>query len=160
MTNLEATSDYIFDFARERQIIEFVEQAMQGPIVPLNVELFIKPPRSQGITPAHQDHAFCRFKETTTILTCWIALDDAAREGGALEYARGRFSRLMPHKPHEEIHFSFELCDASELTFDSVPVRRAGCLIHHGFAIHRSGPNLLNYPRRAVAFAYRGCRDR
>ena len=155
LTDVERRSDYIFDTARSPRLVDFICSLMDTRAVPMNVELFVKPPRSAFVTPIHQDHAFYKKPFERAALTIWIALDDATGESGALQYAEGRWSITLPHKRSQVDYFSLEIEGASELNFRLAEVQRGGCVVHHSFAVHRSGPNVTDAPRRALAFTYR-----
>jgi ectoine hydroxylase-related dioxygenase (phytanoyl-CoA dioxygenase family) len=153
-TNIERFSSYYFDLARRADLIGLAGTLLQAAVVPLNVEFFSKPPHSEFVTPPHQDHAFLSRPAQSAILTLWVALDDATKESGALEFADTRCWSTLPHKTAGLDHFLFELCDQSSLVFRLAEVKRGGCVAHNSFAIHRSGPNMSSKFRRAIAFAY------
>ena len=162
MNGLDKASDFLFDLARRPELLSMAEGLLAKRVVPLHTEYFAKPPlrpsnESPVLFPSHQDHAFYHnhFGNEMAI-SVWIALDDVTVERGAVEFGSPAQIRLLPHRNSAYFGFGQELVDEDGFTFEPVPVPRGGALIHHSFAVHRSGSNRTPNLRRAVVFNYRG----
>jgi hypothetical protein len=62
----------------------------------LHDNLIWKPPRGKSLL-AHQDAAYTGFLDPPNMTTCWMALDDTARDTGTIYYVRG--SSRWEHGP-------------------------------------------------------------
>jgi len=157
MNKIDKVSDYLFNLARHPVMMAVAEQLLGKPAIPLHVEYFCKPAEHSSPTPAHQDHVFYEehFNDELA-LSFWIALDDVARDSGALEYGADAQMQLLPHVDSPTIDFDFQLAETKGITFAIVPTPRGGCIVHHSYAVHRTGDNTSGSPRRAIAFNYRG----
>lgn len=159
INRIELADLYFYDLARHQSILEYGQELLGKPLVPLSVELFSKPPKSDLITPAHQDQIFYEdhFNDELAI-TFWIALDDVHEGNGVLEYSTPKELILLPHRPSESPGFSFELFPDSinKLPqFQKAFVPRGGCVIHHAYAVHRAKGNYTDNVRHALALTYR-----
>jgi hypothetical protein len=157
MNRVDKESDFLYDFVRHQRLIEIASALLGKAAMPLHVEYFSKPTENSSASPPHQDHIFYQehFDDELAI-SFWIALDDVGEKSGALQYASPTTKVLLPHKPSAAIDFDFELEDASNFSFQSVPVACGGCIVHHSYAVHRSLQNESKQPRRAIVFNYRG----
>lgn len=129
-----------------------------GETIREGVMFFGKPARDGSVTPAHQDNAF-QCWDPPHALTATLALDASTPDNGALTCLRGThrlgllphrqsgvagFSRCLIHPVDEAAHPPVELC-----------VSPGDVAMHHIQAVHRSGANTTDRPRRQLAFAYR-----
>jgi Tetrapyrrole (Corrin/Porphyrin) Methylases/Phytanoyl-CoA dioxygenase (PhyH) len=152
---LDTINDYIFDFARNSNLIGLAEWLLNTAVVPLHVECFIRPAQS-STGPAHQDHSFYEQHFTDELaLSLWIPLRDVGLTSGTIEYGRPCPREILPHKRSDAADFALELCDPGSFTFRGTDVPYGACLAHHSLVVHRSGPNCSNRVRRAIAFNYR-----
>ena len=117
-----------------------------------------KPPgtRSLGM---HQDAAYLPWMKPQQMVSCWIALDDTAAEGGTMELVRG--SHLWKQAPPEgefhgpEDHRKYMMRAAAaegiaEPEIVPVVVKKGSGSFHHGQTWHGSGPNRSGNPRRSL----------
>lgn len=82
-----------------------------------------------------------------------MALDDATPENGCVHYVLGshRWGRVEHNRPEE----GAVLVEArSEQEPVAYPVPAGSALVHHANALHGSGPNLTDRPRRAYALVF------
>jgi ectoine hydroxylase-related dioxygenase (phytanoyl-CoA dioxygenase family) len=61
-------------------------QLLRGSVRFWHDQLFSKPAHHGGVVAWHQDYSYWTRTKPMTHLTCWIALDDATRENGCLQY--------------------------------------------------------------------------
>lgn len=108
-----------------------------------------KPPGTRPIK-LHQDSSFMDFLEPAKTITCWVALDDTARDAGTLEYAPG--SHLWPltkipgdfHTAEDYrsgMRYAAQAAGVPEPTPYFVEVPAGSLAFHAGEIWHGSGPN-------------------
>lgn len=157
MNRLEKESDFLFDFSRHPKLMEIAEGFLGKSAMPLHVEYFSKPVEKNSPSPPHQDHiVYHDHFDDELAIALWIALDEVHEESGALEFAVPSTMALLPHKPSPIPDFAFELENASNLSFVTVPIPLGGCIVHHSYAVHCARQNKSKQPRRAIVFNYRG----
>jgi ectoine hydroxylase-related dioxygenase (phytanoyl-CoA dioxygenase family) len=158
MHYLDRRSGLLFDLARLPQIQQLIDELLVSRSVPFLSEYFCKPVAGSRPTPPHQDQIFNRdhFGEELAV-TMWIALTDVDENAGVLQYATQQppIGELLEHKLSDLVSFDAELIDGSGLTYASAPVPAGGAVIHHSYAVHRSGPMSSAHPRTAVALNWR-----
>ncbi|MBC6441410.1 MAG: phytanoyl-CoA dioxygenase family protein [Rhodospirillales bacterium] len=112
--------------------------------------------RSLGM---HQDAAYLPWMNPQEILSCWIALDDTAADGGTMEVVSGSHKWAVSppegefHGPEDYQEFMRKAADAEGIEDpEIVPivVKRGSGSFHHGLTWHGSGPNRSGNPRRSL----------
>ena len=130
-------------------------QLLGGPVRFWHDQLFCKPPRHGGGVAWHQDYSYWTRTEPMAHLTCWIALDDATRENGCLQYVPGshRWS-LLPKPALAGSMDALEAVLTSEQRADFKPVAielaRGEATFHHPLMVHGSLANVSDRPRRGA----------
>lgn len=111
--------------------------------------MWIKPPGAKAVA-MHQDGAYIDYLDPPEMMTCWIALDDAALADGTLVYARG--SHRWPaidvegefHAPIKDYRWAMlqaaEQAGVSDPEIVVVEVPAGGCAFHHGRTWHGLAP--------------------
>jgi ectoine hydroxylase-related dioxygenase (phytanoyl-CoA dioxygenase family) len=154
MHHLDRHSDLLFDLIRLPVLVKGAEAILESRCVPFLTEYFAKPGHSPQRTPAHQDQIFYRdhFGDELAV-TFWIPLDAVGAGDGALEYASPQppGTTLLRHRESAVQNFGAELVTMDGFMFRPAPVPCGGALVHHSFAVHRSGP--VDRPTRRAAFA-------
>ena len=125
-------------------------------------QLFSKPPQNGGVVAWHQDFSYWTRTTPLAHLTCWCALDDATTENGCLQYVPGSHNWGLLQKPElagEFMGIIDYLTPAQRSAFQPVTIEtKAGeAVFHHPLALHGSGANCSNRPRRA--FVVNVCAD-
>jgi ectoine hydroxylase-related dioxygenase (phytanoyl-CoA dioxygenase family) len=130
-------------------------QLLGGAVRFWHDQLFCKPPRHGGVVAWHQDYSYWTRTEPMAHLTCWIALDDATRESGCLQYVPG--SHRWPLLPKPALAGSMDALDAvltaeQRAAFRPVPIElaRGEATFHHPLMVHGSLANVSNRPRRGA----------
>jgi hypothetical protein len=159
MNSLDARSELLFDLARTPAFMEVAEFLLQKAVMPIHIEYFGKPGRGAKPTPPHQDQVFynSHFNDERAI-TFWCPLQDVPVASGALQYRIPalEYGVFLPHRTSDTVDFGAELVDATGWDYTLAPVDRGSCLVHHSYAVHRSGGMAVDAPRRVFAFNYRG----
>ena len=88
-------------------------------------------------------------------LTCWIALDDATRENGCLQYVPGSHRwNLLPRTglagTMEAIESVLTAEQRARFTPVAVELRRGYAAFHHPLMVHGSSANVSDRPRRGA----------
>jgi ectoine hydroxylase-related dioxygenase (phytanoyl-CoA dioxygenase family) len=116
-----------------------------------------KPPATKSLG-FHQDSAYLSWFTPSDLLTCWIALDETAAEGGTIEFARGSH-RWRLAEPEGEFHapedyrkplYKAARHEGVEADIAYVEVPAGGGSFHHGWTWHGSGANHSSNPRRSL----------
>jgi phytanoyl-CoA hydroxylase len=113
----------------------------------------IKPPRVGREKPWHQDHAYWNLPLDATVVTVWIALDEAAVDNGCLFVIPGS------HREGPVVHFrrrDWQICDDSVQTQRVVaaPLKPGGALLFDSYLQHGTPTNTSAKRRRALQFVY------
>lgn len=130
-------------------------QLLGGPVRFWHDQLFCKPPRHGGAVAWHQDYSYWTRTVPMAHLTCWIALDDATRENGCLQYVPG--SHRWNLLPVTGLAGNMEaigtvLTDEQREQFAPVAIelRRGEASFHHPLMVHGSLANTSDRPRRGT----------
>lgn len=158
MHYLDRHSDLLFDLTRLPELQLFADVVLGCRSVPFLTEYFAKPAAQSEATPPHQDQIFYRdhFGDELAV-AFWIALTDVTETDGVLQYAspQPKPGELLKHRVSNVQNFGAELIDNSPFSFTSAPVPAGGAVLHHSYAVHRSGPLAGTAPRAAFALNFR-----
>jgi hypothetical protein len=156
--HLDRSSDLLFDLIRLPDLMEAAEALLEARCVPFLTEYFAKPSWAAERTPAHQDQIFYRdhFGDELAV-TFWIPLASVGLDDGVLEYAvpQPPGMSLLRHRVSAVQNFDAELVSDATLLFRPAPVPAGGVVVHHSFAVHRSGSVTAGSHRTAFALNYR-----
>ncbi|GDY14839.1 phytanoyl-CoA dioxygenase [Planctomycetota bacterium] len=125
-------------------------RALIGPNIQLyHDQALFKPAGHGGPVPWHQDNGYWRC-QPATLVSCWIALDDADADNGAMQLIPGSH---LSHHSHTSAEGTSALLDA-EKSIDAsaavlVPIKAGSCLFHHCRTLHYTAPNRSDRDRRA-----------
>ncbi|WP_437222348.1 phytanoyl-CoA dioxygenase family protein [Planctomicrobium sp. SH661] len=137
-----------------------VDRDVGEPAEAQGAEWFNKPPRTEHVTPPHQDNFyFCL--APAQVLTMWLALDDVDDKNGCLRYVPGSHLRgIRPHNRTKTLGFSQGIVDYGDRDLEieaAIHAQPGDVLIHHGDMIHRAEANRSNTRhRRSFAMVVRG----
>lgn len=117
-------------------------------------QLFSKPPKKGGVVAWHQDYSYWTRTVPLAHITCWCGLDDSTIENGCLQYIPGSHRWGLLDKPElaGDLMGIKDYLTAKQLEqFHPLPVEtKAGeAIFHHPLALHGSGENKSEKPRRA-----------
>ncbi len=130
-------------------------QLLGGPVRFWHDQLFCKPPKQGGVVAWHQDYSYWTRTQPQAHLTCWIGLDDATEENGALMYIPGSHRwQLLPITglAGDMDAIMSVLTDEQKAQFKPVTIqlKKGECSFHHALVVHGSGVNRSHRPRRAT----------
>lgn len=130
-------------------------QLLGGPVRFWHDQLFCKPPKQGGVVAWHQDYSYWTRTQPEAHLTCWIGLDDATEENGALMYIPGSHRwNLLPITglAGDMDAIMSVLIDEQKAQFKPVTIelKKGECSFHHSMVVHGSGVNRSERPRRAT----------
>ncbi|MER3473659.1 MAG: phytanoyl-CoA dioxygenase family protein [Armatimonadota bacterium] len=130
-------------------------QLLGGAVRFWHDQLFCKPPRQGGVVAWHQDYSCWTRTQPQAHLTCWIGLDDATEENGALMYIPGSHRwNLLPITglagDMEAIKSVLTEQQTAQFKPVTVELKRGECSFHHAMVVHGSGVNRSDRPRRAT----------
>jgi non-heme Fe2+,alpha-ketoglutarate-dependent halogenase len=150
---------WVSDLAHDPRILDPVEDLFGPDLLIWTSTFFIKEPHSPEIAAWHQDATYFAL-EPVGELAVWIALTEASVEAGCMEMVPfdGK-PRQMKHEAHVVAHSvnragqqTTEPVDASHSEF--MPLKAGQFSIHHGLAVHRSGPNETDHRRTALGLNF------
>ena len=130
-------------------------QLLDGAVRFWHDQLFCKPPRHGGVVAWHQDYSYWTRTQPMSHLTCWIALDDATRENGCLQYVPGSHRwKLLPRTGLAGTMEAIEsvLTAEQRAAFSPVAIElpRGYAAFHHPLMVHGSSANVSDRPRRGT----------
>jgi len=117
-------------------------------------QLFSKPAKKGGVVAWHQDYSYWTRTVPMAHITCWCGLDDSTVENGCLQYVPGSHRWGLLDKPElagDLMGIKNYLTPEQQKQFHPVPIEtKAGeAIFHHPLALHGSGENKSERPRRA-----------
>ena len=132
---------------------------MGWPGTRCNQDFIMWVPPGAGTVCFHQDNSYQDWFNPGDVITCWIALEGTAAEGGTLEYVRG--SHKWPLSPRVEQfsapeNYRAELEEAAQEVgekIEIVPVEipKGGASFHHGKLWHGSNYNQSKKSRYSIS---------
>lgn len=131
-------------------------QLLDGGVRFWHDQLFCKPAQHGGVVAWHQDYSYWTRTQPMQHLTCWIALDDATRDNGCLQYVPGshRWDLLPITGLAGDMHAIRQVLNDEQWEALENPTHvelRAGqAAFHHPLMVHGSGENNTSRPRRAA----------
>lgn len=145
--------------ARDRRILDRVEDLLGPDILIFTGTFFIKEPHSPTIAAWHQDSTYYGLEPREEV-TVWIALTEASEAAGCMDALsfRGRprqlshVSRVVENSVNRAGQVITEPLDDSAPV--SMPLRPGSFSMHHGLCPHRSGPNTSPHRRIGLGLNY------
>lgn len=145
----------------DARILNVVEDLIGPNIMLFHDQALFKPARTGGPIFWHQDNAYWRCSPPN-LVSCWLTLDDAVRENGAMQLMPGSHFRIHGHERSSE-GSPLLRADPERVAAEPVVVElpAGGCMFHHCQALHSTEPNTTDRQRRAFAmhFMAPGTRD-
>lgn len=142
------------------RILDAVESLIGPNVMLFHDQALYKPARTGGPIFWHQDNAYWRCSPAN-LVSCWLTLNDAVRENGAMQVVPGSHRRLREHRPETQ---GGPLLESSPGEAEPVVIElpAGGCMFHHCLTLHATEPNTTEQQRRAFAihFMSPGTRDR
>ncbi len=134
------------------RILDRAEDLLGPNIMLFHDQALYKPAYSGGPVFWHQDNAYWQCSPPN-LVTCWLTLDDAFKENGAMQVIPGSHLRPAQHQVSEETEALLETpVEASQAVVIELPA--GGCMFHHCQLLHYTAPNTTPHPRRAFALHF------
>ncbi len=139
-----------------KTILDIVQDLIGPNIQLLHDQALSKPARTGGAVFWHQDNAYWKC-QPANLVSCWLALDDAVKENGAMQVIPGSHLKPIWHTKSESTNALFDLektgqVDPKQAVVVSVPA--GGCMFHHCQTLHYTQPNETPRQRRAFAIHF------
>jgi len=136
-----------------------VEALLGHPAVLFGDMALLKAPFIGSPKPWHQDDAYFSYLPLESIVTAWIALDDATEENGCMQVLPGW------HRKGAFKHFHGIDCEIVRDRLDvtaavNVELGAGGAMFFSGMLPHQTPPNTSPMRRRALQLQYRGANTR
>lgn len=141
----------VFDMITAPRLLDLAE-CLIGPEITSNPvqHVRLKPPASNlhadeirahvGGTDWHQDQGVTHHEaDGTTMITVWLAIEDATVENGCLQAIPGK-PRMYPHCPKKQTAIADGILDLDQAT--PLPVKAGGAVIFHPLTPHASLDNM------------------
>lgn len=132
-----------------------IAKTLMGDDITLDFDMLInKAPRTNTITPWHQDAAYWIDMPDKRAASCWVAIDHAYRENGCMWYTPK--SHLMPVLDHSQTGNKGALqCMGNEDNSVCIELQPGSCVFHQGGTLHYSRGNSTDNNRRAIITNFR-----
>jgi ectoine hydroxylase-related dioxygenase (phytanoyl-CoA dioxygenase family) len=137
----------------DERILEVIETLMGPNIMLFHDQALFKPANTGGPIPWHQDNAYWKCRPAN-LVSCWMTLDDAAFENGAMQMIPGSHLRPLIHPPAESSVALVEHKEIDESKRVVVELPAGGMMFHHCQTLHHTEPNTTDRQRRAFAIHY------
>lgn len=145
-------SDYLRDLSESSQIKDVFEPLLGKRIQLTNAIVWYKPARVGSEKPWHQDFAYLP-GEVPNEVNLWVALDDATKENGCLQFIRGSHRLGLIGHIGEELQLDEPMFDMN--TREYVELKSGSGVIFHSLTIHGSSPNTSAKERRVLMLRYK-----
>ena len=142
-------------FANIKEILDIVSQLIGNDLILWGMTVFGKPAHVGKATPWHQDGDVYPVHPLETI-TVWIALDDASRQNGCMQYIPGShksrkiYSRHIDHRDNLTVNIACDSEYFDEQTSEDLEVQAGQISLHDIYIIHRSTANTSGRRRAAL----------
>lgn len=151
---------WVAELAREKFLLDVVEELIGPNILLWNAFLPIKPPQSTASFGWHQDATYWPIAPLEQVVTAWVALSSVDQQCGGMQMLRG--SHLLGPVPHEVTYDKTSMLrrgqrvcvpvDESQLV--AIDLEPGQASIHHTLMLHRSHANSSDNWRLGVGFNF------
>lgn len=155
--NNEVNSIHLFrdkffkTFSNQKKLLNLSHFFLKKKPEVRHYEYFAKPKKIGLSSPMHQDNYYWNLKDPNSF-TIWIAIDNATKKNGAVEYLVGSHKKLYAHTASYAPGSSQKVKKIDQLkkkfrkkTFNLKP---GDCLLHHSQIVHGSKKNKSELSRR------------
>lgn len=144
------------------RILDLAQDLIGPNLMLFHDQALFKPARTGGPVFWHQDNAYWRCRPAT-LVSCWMALDDADEANGAMRFIPGSHLRPVWHERSESTGALLDAggqADGEKAAVVELPA--GGCLFHHCQTLHHTPPNRTDRQRRAfvIHFMQPGTRNK
>ncbi|WP_339742028.1 phytanoyl-CoA dioxygenase family protein [uncultured Rubinisphaera sp.] len=146
--------------ARSERVVNRMEQLLDDEVYHYHSKLSAKEPRVGGAWEWHQDYGYW-YKNgclLPTMASVFIAVDPATRENGCMQVLTGshRMGRIDHHFEGEQTGADLERVELAKQRFPLFycEMKAGTALFFDGNLLHRSDPNLSDFPRWGLICCY------
>ena len=161
LLKVHLVSRWVYDLASSKRVLDAVEGVLGPNILLWGATFFAKKPNHTFHVGWHQDLLYWGLKPADGVLTVWLGLTDASSDNGAMQVIRGSHTDgIRNHDNHFDANnmlMSSQNCEPTEEDWQNritCELRPGQFSIHHGMALHGSGPNLSDRPRIGLSINY------
>ena len=132
-----------------------IAESLIGP----NIQLFhdqalFKPAHNGDAVFWHQDNGYWQCMPAN-LVSCWLTLDDADVENGAMHVIPGSHLRPFTHERSSQTDALFDIEDQVEISrAEIIELPAGGVMFHHCQTLHYTPPNHTDRQRRAFAIHF------
>ena len=149
---------YVKKIKKNKKLTKIIESLFSEKIVEMGSELFAKPSKKGLASPFHQDNFyFCL--DNAKAVTVWIALEEASKKNGGIEYLIGSHKgKLLKHIPSNAPGSSQKIKNINILKKykRKIPkLNKGDCVIHHSLIIHGSNVNKSSKSRKGLTVRFK-----
>jgi ectoine hydroxylase-related dioxygenase (phytanoyl-CoA dioxygenase family) len=147
------------ELVRTKAILDAVEDVIGPDILIFHTTIWLKPARSEGFVPWHQDGTYFGL-EPFEHVTAWLALSPSTEEAGCVRVLPGSHrGGQMPHVDQKNPANMLSRGQTAQAVVDvaaSVPIVLAPgeFSLHHTLALHSSTPNRAGHDRIGIGISY------
>ncbi|MCE9591423.1 MAG: phytanoyl-CoA dioxygenase family protein [Planctomycetes bacterium] len=138
-------------FIYEPRLLDIVQDLIGPNLMLFHDQALYKPAHHGGPVPWHQDNSYWRCSPAN-LVSCWIALDDAVRDNGAMQFIPGSHLTPVWHGPSDSDALIRANVDDSRAVCVELPA--GACTFHHCQTLHFTQPNTTDRDRRAFVIHY------
>ena len=147
-----------YELATHPALVDLVEKIIGPDVLLYNVTYIIKEPHTNNFASFHQDLTYWGFDGTEQV-SAWLALSPATAESGCMRFIPGSHrsglrDQVTRDDPDNVLFQSQTIEDVNEeeAVYSTLLPGRAS--LHHGWAIHASGPNISDDRRIGLNIQY------
>ncbi len=161
LLKVHLVSKWVNDLATSDRVLDAVESIIGSNILLWGATFFAKQPENSFHVGWHQDLLYWGLEPPDGLATVWLGLTDSNANNGAMQVIRGSHKQgLRVHDNQYDENNMLMSSQNSALTASDeenrivVELQAGQFSIHHGLALHGSGPNLSTHPRIGLALNY------
>lgn len=135
------------------RILDIAESLLGPNLMLFHDQALFKPAHTGGAVFWHQDNAYWKCRPAN-LVSCWLTLDDATKENGAMQVIPGSHLRPVHHDNSQSTDALLETkgIDPAQATVVDLPA--GGIMFHHCQTLHYTAPNTTPRQRRAFAIHF------
>ena len=150
------------DIATHPVLLDAIESVLGPDILLWDCSYIVKEPGSDSFVSWHQDLTYwgLRTESDDDVVSAWVALTPAFAANGAMRFVRGSHTRGT--FVHEDtyaadniLHRGQSIADDFEASdIEQIELAAGQASLHHGWAVHASGPNRTSGRRVGIVMNY------
>lgn len=154
-----------FELATLRAVLDVVEDLIGPDVLLYNSTYIIKEPGADAFVAWHQDLTYWGLSDDDAQVSMWLALAPASAESGCMEMLPG--SHADGRRDHTEVGgdanvllLGQRIAEVDSAGARHYPLAPGQASFHHGWTVHRSGPNRSEDRRIGLNVQYLAAHNR